>query len=145
MQILEIYTNFIAEIKDTQQEKVRDLARLKINSVVHKIMGAIFMISASSFAFSAIAAIPTAGLSLISLASYVVLGILGYDLAVMGDSMRKHADFKVGSIAKGVWNVGKKMWEEGIEKGVQHAKNSYFTNDTIILSRVHKLFNSLGL
>lgn len=139
MQILEKYTNFIHEIKDAGQEKDQGLKDFKTQSVGYKTLGAALMISASTIAIASIVtAIPTFGLSLIALVGAVGLGILGYDLAVIGDAMRKHIDTPVQAVANGALNFVKNAWNMGLKNTIDYTSRSYFAEDTIIVSKIRK-------
>jgi hypothetical protein len=160
MQIVEKYSNFINEVKDTLNTESSILKDLKLRSVACKAFGALCMVASAAFAIGAIAAaIPTGGLSLIALTGTVAFGILGYDLAAMGHSIRKHIDNPVAAVAQKVWEkpisetlndikdgvlkFGTDLINKGAEKAVDTAIDSYFMDDTIVFSRIHKFIVAL--
>lgn len=143
MQILEKYSNFINEIKDTINEKEPELKNFKARSVVAKALGAGFMVTAGTIAIGILAALPTSGLSLVALTSAVALAILGYDLAEIGHAMRKHVDAPISAVANGVWNIAKNLWNKGLEKGAEYSYRSYFAENTIVISKIIELVVSL--
>lgn len=138
MNIIGKYSNFLNEIADTIQEKDRPLQHFKMRSVALKTLGAVMMIASVPLAIGVIAAIPTAGISLMALTTAVALAVFGYDFAECGDCMRRHLDNPVSEVVKGGINILKNMWEMGAEKGLRYADAGYFTENTLVISKIIK-------
>lgn len=145
MQILDKFSNFTNEIIDTLQEKNPQEQGAKTSSVVFKALGAALMIGGASLAIGIVTAIPAQGLSVMALASAIGLAILGYDLAEVGDAIRRNTDQPVTEIAKGLLNGAKNMWKMGAEKGAIYTQAAYFAADTIIISKILKLAVALAV